>query len=360
MESDKSVFPVFSIDRDKIHWEDHLFDLTPVGLIGDVWFKREDLFAPLGVGGINGSKLRQAIYMFHKYYQEGGKGIMLSGASVLSPQLSMGTAVARHFGYEAVHVIGATTPENSIKRKMVEMATWFGARFEHIKVGYNPALQKRVRELYKERGEVDFILNYGITVSKDATDEEIAMFHLVGANQVQNIPKHIDTLILPSGSCNSAISVLTGLFMYRESLPSLKRVILIGIGPDKLPFISARLSAISRYLGLNTFNFNNFFEGEGLLGKPVEMAFDLYYFNLFKMGYTDYQARVKCSYEGIKFHPTYEAKVMKFIKEFMPELLNPNSLFWIIGSEPTIEAMRKHNEFNEIPKKTMIYEGVKR
>ena len=39
--------------------EDHLLDLTPVENIGGMWWKREDKFAPLGYGGINGSKLRQ-------------------------------------------------------------------------------------------------------------------------------------------------------------------------------------------------------------------------------------------------------------------------------------------------------------
>jgi len=355
---DKSVFPILTIDRQRIHWEDYLLELTPVQLVGGVWFKREDMFAPLGLGGINGSKLRQAIYMFSKYHAQGGKGLMLSGASVKSPQLPMGTAVAKHFGYDAVHVIGATTPERSIDRDMVKMATWFGAKFEHIKVGYNPVLQKRVHELYESRGKKDFILNYGITCSPDSTDEETTMFHMVGANQVQNVPEHIETIILPTGSCNSAISVLTGIFMFRESLPALKRVILVGIGPDKLPFIHKRFEAIKRYSGLDTFNFQKCYEEQGLEGKPVNMPFDLFYFNLFKMGYTDYQANVKCKHDRITFHPTYEAKVMKWVKEFMPEILNESTLFWIIGSQPTIEAMQKNtSEFGEIPKKVCVYEG---
>lgn len=355
---DKSVFPIFTIDRQRIHWEDYLLELTPVQLVGGLWFKREDMFAPLGVGGINGSKLRQGIYMFLQYYLQKGQGVMLSGASVLSPQLAMGTAIAKHFGYDAVHVIGATTPESSINRDMVRMATWFGAKFDYIKVGYNPVLQKRVRELHEIRGKKDFILNYGITCSPDSTDEEITMFHMVGANQVQNVPKHIETIILPTGSCNSAISVLTGIFMFRESLPSLKRVILVGIAPDKLSFIHSRLSAIKRYSGINTSDFEKCYDEQGLGGDPVKMPFELYYFNLFKMGYTDYQAKVRCKHDRITFHPTYEAKVMKWVREFMPEILNENTLFWIIGSQPTIEAMQKNtSEFGEIPKKVCVYEG---
>ena len=62
MESE-SIFDVLSIDRNKVKWEDYISVLTPIERIGDMHFKREDLFAPLGVGGINGSKLRQAIYL---------------------------------------------------------------------------------------------------------------------------------------------------------------------------------------------------------------------------------------------------------------------------------------------------------
>ena len=65
----QSVFDVFSINRNKVRWEDYLYRLTPVEHIKNkdgksCYFKREDYFAPLGYHGINGSKLRQAIYLF--------------------------------------------------------------------------------------------------------------------------------------------------------------------------------------------------------------------------------------------------------------------------------------------------------
>ena len=58
-----TIFNTLSLSRNDIKWEDYLFELTPVEKIGNIYFKREDKFAPLGAGGINGSKLRQCIWL---------------------------------------------------------------------------------------------------------------------------------------------------------------------------------------------------------------------------------------------------------------------------------------------------------
>lgn len=86
---ENSIFPVLSIDPDESKWEDHLFDLTPVEKVGDMWFKREDKFAPLGYGGINGSKLRQAIWLVleQSKIEKSEVSSLISGASIKSPQL---------------------------------------------------------------------------------------------------------------------------------------------------------------------------------------------------------------------------------------------------------------------------------
>ena len=62
-----TIFQTLSLDRSQIHWEEQLLELTPVEEVGGVWFKREDYFAPLGYSGINGSKLRQCIYLIDEY-----------------------------------------------------------------------------------------------------------------------------------------------------------------------------------------------------------------------------------------------------------------------------------------------------
>jgi hypothetical protein len=194
------VFPQEGLDRRLVRWDEHLYTMTPVEHRGGVWFKREDHFAPLGLGGINGAKLRQCIWLAQQHTAKGGNGWMVTGASVKSPQLSMGTAVARHFGMRSRLVVGATNPKSGIKRENVLVAAWLGAEFDIIPVAYNPQLQQRVR---KHLGVLPgaWHLEYGISVEhKTAPPETLEAFHRVGAAQVANIPPEVESLVLPAGS----------------------------------------------------------------------------------------------------------------------------------------------------------------
>lgn len=114
-----TIFPILSISRDEIKWDDYLYELTPVQKVGRLYFKRDDHFAPLGYGGINGSKLRQAIWLVKNYIDGGGSKTIYSGASVKSPQLPMTSAVATHFGLKSKHVIGATNQKQPLSMKML-------------------------------------------------------------------------------------------------------------------------------------------------------------------------------------------------------------------------------------------------
>jgi hypothetical protein len=72
-----------------MQWADQLYDITPVENVGGMWWKREDKFAPLGYGNINGSKLRQLIWLFSQKAYPG----VVSGAVTGSPQLPMVAAL---------------------------------------------------------------------------------------------------------------------------------------------------------------------------------------------------------------------------------------------------------------------------
>lgn len=352
---ENSIFPVLSIDPDESKWEDHLFDLTPVEKIGEMWFKREDKFAPLGYGGINGSKLRQAIWLV---LQEANKrspimDCLVSGASIKSPQLPMSSAVAYHFGYNSLHVIGATRPDTCMSKDMVKMATMFGAKFCFLKVGYNPVLQGKVDKIIESDPEKLFKLNYGITIDENCEKEKIVEFHLIGANQVKNIPDNIENLIIPSGSCNSAISILFGLSKFKPK--NLKNVYLIGIGPKKLKFINERLSLIKLQSGVNTLNFNLGFETDELKSEPDLNPYNIKYFDIHSIPKYDYQNEVKFSYNGVNFHPTYEGKVMDYVTKNLPELICDKTMLWIVGSKPTIEPMLPNLTGFSVPEKPLIY-----
>lgn len=356
-----SIFERFELDSDSLDWSSRLFDLTPVHRIGNLQFKREDTFAPLGYGGPNGAKLRQLIHLVSSYRKSGGRSGLLTGASVLSPQLPMAAGVARHFGLPSVLVLGSTTPESAMRREMVRMASWFGARFDTVsRVAYNPVLQSRCRDLLKEARYRDyFYLEYGITLDHNLHEgREVLAFHDVGARQVDNIPDDVTDLVIPAGSCNSCTSILHGLV--RSPKPNLKNIYLIGIGPSKMDLINARLGIFEGLTGVQYRGaFETTFEGDWDTLNPNRDLFPsrdplyrLHYDDLHGRGIVRYDEPQPYSYEGIDFHPTYEGKVMRYLLAARPELLRPSTLFWIVGSEPSLRNFpSKLFEGNPIPER---------
>lgn len=328
-------------------WEDYLREITPVHQAGELFFKREDTFAPLGYGGINGAKLRQLIHLVSRYRAAGGERGLVTGASVLSPQLPMAAAVARHYGLPALLVLGSTDPQSSMKNEMVRMAAWFGAKFDFkSRVAYNPALQNRCRELMAGPCTGHFLLEYGITCDHKIHDpQEVLAFHDVGARQVANIPDHVTDLVVPAGSCNSCTSILHGLVQTPK--PNLKRIHLVGIGPTKMDLIDARLRIFAQLTGKDYGVFAPQFDSElplfhrnrWLTGSGPEPLYELHYEDLHGQGLVAYSDRQPYSYGGIDFHPTYEGKVMTHLFSRHPELVRPTTLFWIVGSQPSNAVM---------------------
>jgi 1-aminocyclopropane-1-carboxylate deaminase/D-cysteine desulfhydrase-like pyridoxal-dependent ACC family enzyme len=374
----ETVFDTLSLSRENVRWEDYLDRLTPVEEHGGILFKREDRFAPLGYGGINGSKLRQCIWLVDDYVRRAANPVgVISGTSVKSPQLPMGSAVANHYGLESVHVIGATTPETAITHPNVALATCFGARWRIEKVAYNPALQRGVGRLMAEDRHLRdfFYLEYGITVDhkwRMNGPERVESFHEIGARQVRNIPDHVGNLIIPAGSCNTTVSILFGLALDRPS--RLENVHLIGIGPQKLQWIEERLEILQRVyddMDLRPFQrayhdhpsieahwnlrTSGFYDEAG--GGFDDRAFTLHHYDLHGTGWVDYQDEMPFEWEGIELHPTYEGKVMSYLADsdqLRPLLYEDTTLFWIVGSKPYAEAMRSVLP-ERAPKKLPIY-----
>jgi 1-aminocyclopropane-1-carboxylate deaminase/D-cysteine desulfhydrase-like pyridoxal-dependent ACC family enzyme len=337
-----SIFPVLSIDRNKIKWEDHMYDLTSIELRDGIYWKREDYFAPLGYGGINGSKLRQLLHLISQVKAPG----IITGASVLSPQLSMGALVAKHYGLPIVCVLGGTKPETAIKHENVAIAAEAGADFYFGKVAYNPGIQSNVSKMMELPEYKDYYrLNYGITVSDQASDEEVKAFHEVGAYQVQNIPDEVTHLAMTAGSCNSCVSVLYGLAKYKTNV---KKVTLFGIGPTRLKMIEERLEKIERATGLvirdkykrQYVHHRDLQEEHQTNGQILLKHYDLHYSKF--SGYSD---KMPYKRSGIDFHFTYEGKALTYLDKNPGEFEwyhNPDetTLFWIVGSEPRREAMK--------------------
>lgn len=332
----RNVFPIISLDRSIMKWEEYINDLTPVEKHGELLFKMENAFAPLGLESVNGSKCRQALWLVNRLNEKGCEGIV-TAASVLSPQHSLVAAMARHFDMQSLHVVGATNPESSSKHPSVAIAKLLGAKFDYIGSAYNNSLQPRVDRLVNEarqHGHYWDKIEYGITLEHHTNSPKlITDFHLVGARQTGNLPFEMETLIIPAGSCNTFVSIMYGLaagsvIKSRSPFPNLKKVIAVGIGPSKLNWAQERLSIISHEANIDA-QYWLFHEG-------------FEYIDLHGTGVYKYSDTVDAEYEGIQFHKTYESKVWTFLKKHRPlDLFNPTTCFWIVGGNLSLEATKR-------------------
>lgn len=313
MYTPKSVFKTFSLDRNVIHWEDYLGELTPVENHSGIWFKLEQEFAPLGSQGPNGSKLRQLIWYFNRMRE--GKTHVLSGASIQSPQLLMSAIIGSHFGLPSRLVV-YSKPETVLRHASPRIAAGFGAQFEYAAGPYNPIIQRKVADLTREDS---LVVHYGITVDHKFYDAEVVRkFHEVGANQVRNIPDAVETVIFPAGSCNSICSFLLGL---SRDPKNVKTVFAMQIGPDKRDWLFARL----RYIGVD----------------PDKLPFKIKWYSLHDSKFAAYGDHMPASFDGIDFHKTYEGKMVNWLRQNDSWPTDNKTLFWIVGAEPNPKAMEK-------------------
>jgi 1-aminocyclopropane-1-carboxylate deaminase/D-cysteine desulfhydrase-like pyridoxal-dependent ACC family enzyme len=338
--------------------------LTPVQKVGDMWFKRDDYFAPLGIGGINGTKVRQGIYIFNEYVKGRYEGIV-GAMSVHSPQHSFQAVVAKHFGIQSYHIVGATKPHTAIKQEDISIAAALGGKFKIIKVAYNPALQRATRDFVEEHKDV-YPLGYAISVPHETYPAaDVEKFHAISAEQVRNVPDHITNIVIPFGSGNSATSILYGIAKYKPK--SLKNVYLVGIGPSKIRLVEERLNIISQVSGVNCKPFTRFYPQHKKIAEefgpsifdddisPDEFHYNLIYDDLHAQKIVKYGEDQKASYEGINFFGNYEGKVWnRMANYYKTSLINPQTLFWIIGSRPYLEGFRENLGIEKQPSLQLI------
>lgn len=327
-----SIYPIHSVDRNISRWEQHLWHPTPVEQIGGIWFKREDKFAPLGYHSINGSKLRQCIWLVNGWVKEKGIKGVISGSVVGSPQHPFISTICKHYGLGCLIVTGS---KNYKEHKNMQLAEMAGAKFMVTNIGYAKALQSKCFQL-KDKIPSHEVLETNITLDDRLNPpERIEAFHKVGSVQTENIPDHIETIIIPCGSCNSVTSIMYGLFNKKPK--NLKRVILMGIGNNgskNLKYIPHRLELISRVIGKpvnKAFNYK-------FLNTSNPSGIDVLHFNPNGEGYCTYDDWMPYEIDGVQLHPRYEGKCLNYIKSYPEKFVNywnENTLFWIVGNEPT-------------------------
>lgn len=263
-------------------------ELTPVELRNGRYYKREDLHRNEKYG-VNGAKFRACRHLMQKAVDEGAMTVV-SASSVLSPQAAMAGVLAEELGLDCVLVLGASKPETAPKHISVKIAMDAGATLNlDSKVAYNPVIQQKGNLLSKELSA--WQLPYGITTPADAPAEEVEAFLSVGGAQVANLPDEVETLVIPFGSGNTAAGVLYGLW-HNARPENLTRVVLVGVGPDRLQWMRSRLD----YVGIPMDQFT--FEIEHM---PLHGWF------------ADYADKMPETVDEIVMHPTYEGKVIRFL-----------------------------------------------
>ena len=170
--------------------------ITPIELIDNIYYKRDDYFKPFGDYHVNGGKVRQALIMFEKYIDDiqskHNNGVITAG-SVHSPQSANIAKVAKFHEVKCITCVGGTKPENLDKHHMMRLTKHYGCEIKIVAGhGMSNVIHARMRELAKENGYM--VIEQGELLEKNPSE----MFYAT-ADQVENIPDELDNLVVASG-----------------------------------------------------------------------------------------------------------------------------------------------------------------
>lgn len=167
---------------------------------------------------------------------------------------------------------------------------------KNIRASYE-CLKQRAEALAKARGL--FVVQYGINL-----DDYGEVLLSAVAEQAQNIPDELDDLYITCGSGITASGVIVGIERYGKAV---KNIHLISTAYDRREKVRATLQ---RYGAERPFQYHDLFHTPGFV----------------------YEKQQKMRVGGVKLHPQYEAKSMKYLVDH--GLNTNNALFWIVGAEP--------------------------
>ena len=275
------------------------YDLTPVQEIAGMYFKRDDLYTPFGAGEVNGGKLRQCMMLVEAALQRqpDTKGI-ITYCSIHSPQGPITAATALYFRLPCIVAYGGAGDISIATGAMPRLAMSYGANVQVIaKNGRHVVLKQRAEALAKARNL--FVVQYGINL-----DDYGEVLLGAVAEQVQNIPDDLDDLYITCGSGITASGVIVGIERYGKRV---KNIHLIATAFDRQEKVR---STLLRFGIKRDFIYHDLFHTPGFV----------------------YEKQQKMRIGGVKLHPQYEAKTLKYLVD--NGLNTRNALFWIVGAEP--------------------------
>ena len=194
-----------------------LDELTPVQKIGEVYFKRDDLFS---ICGVYGGKARSAWNFIQRAMAEGEVIGLCTAGHRESPQVN----IASHIGSTLGLPVRCHTPLGKLSPELQE-AQDFGAQIFQHKMGYGTVIRKRAKDDAEKMGYL--LLPFGME-HKGILDEI--------NYQMSNIPwGKIDRIVTISGSGMTAAGILGG--MIKRELQDFP-VLVVAVGANRVPMLN--------------------------------------------------------------------------------------------------------------------------
>lgn len=251
--------------------------MTPVEKVGNLYFKRDDLFE---FGGMYGAKVRAAKVLCEKAKEEGYTTITSLGAKS-SPQINILASVCRELGLKAVGHTTMAELQLDMK-KAVEK----GAEVIQHPYGYTNVLIKRAKEYAIQNSA--YYLPFGMddNIAVEATTSEVPSI----------IPylDNINRVVIVAGSGINLAGLIRGFMKYKINKPILG----VQVGFTGVPKI------LDKYVGKNIWQ------------KHCELVSA-------EQKYNDYAEYTKVN--GIDVDSTYEGKCVPFLQK--------GDLYWLIGKK---------------------------
>lgn len=308
--------------------------LTPFDRAGadGCLFKREDAYAPLGIHGVNGSKVRMGVWWLdHMLRLRPQIRQLVFAGSVKSPLQVRVAALAAHFSLQSVHIIGATAPEKARRHEIIRSIEWLGGTLDcECRVAYNNALQKRARALAEPDDRVQ--VPYGLWLNRDHLGDNLETFYQLSALQLGNWPGGIRRLILPAGTFTTALAVFWGVVQNIKfgNINGLKHVEFPVIGPDHTTWFWESLADLLKLTS-----------PAAAMSLVADLGLNVNFWHDKRM--SDWNDMAKnVSIGDHDFHPSYEAKIVRWIRqENLPWLEEQDTCFWIIGADARLQPMKE-------------------
>lgn len=284
--------------------------LTPVELHNGVYLKRDDLFAPFGNDFITGGKIRQCISLIetnYDYIKNECNNTIATAASIHSPQAVIVARLAKEYGFNCVVGIGNTTVEKALERKTMSLCEEYGAEIVVLSEtqGFNNVLYSNLEKLRQERPMFKVLFGYQVDDNRESILGKIA-------DQVQNIPEEVTTLVVPLGSGVTFTGVLFGAMEFKLN----KRIVAIQ------PFGYDRRKDVHKWLGVPM---------NSALSKHFDVSVCPEY--EYHKGTYGYSNLLPYKVGEVELDEIYESKAYDMmVKEKLVDFDNEKVCFWIVGN----------------------------